>query len=159
MVQIGDNRVQISSMRCSNLINSFLGDKNQAEHIKMNRRKTLGGLFSFLRFKTEPEIISSVCLEVCLSFEANFQVSFRDATGNLRIKRLRSNTWTTTFDQGDSQTCPIELKVFIYTPNLHSDQELTMTIKREGELLAQKKYPISVEKDYAGWFSLSHAEN
>lgn len=125
----------------------------------MNKRKNLGGVFSFLRSKTVPEIISSVCLEVDLSFEANFQVSFRDARGNLRIKRLRSNTWSTAFDRDETQIYPIEFKVFIYTPNLNADQELTMTIKIDGELRSQKKYPISMEKEYAGWFSLSHAEN
>lgn len=140
-------------------MNLFVDDKNQAEHINMNKRKNLGGLFSFLRSKTAPLIVSSVCLEVGLSFEANFQVSFRDATGNLRIKRLRSNTWSTAFDRDETQVCPIEFKVFIYTPNLNVDQELTMTIKIDGDLRAQKKYPISMEKDYAGWFSLNHAEN
>jgi hypothetical protein len=141
------------------LISLLLDDKYHAEHIKMNKRKNLGGLFSFLRSKTEPAIISTVCLEVCLSFEAKFQVSYRDASGNLRIKRVSAHAWSTTFDQDDSLVCPIEFKVFIYTPNLNSDQELTMTIKRDGELRVQKNHLISMEKDYAGWFSLSEAEN
>lgn len=125
----------------------------------MNRRKKLAGLYSFWRSKPEPTHFSTVCLEIRLSFEASFQVSYRDASGNLRIKRVRSNFWSTTFEQNQSQSIPLEFKVFVYSPNLQSNQELSMLIKLDEQIQVQKSFPVSMEKDYAGWFTLSQSEN
>ena len=95
-------------------------------------------------------------LAVELSFVANAQVSFKDENGYLRIKRFRSKHWVSDLIKAYHKTGTIELKVFIYTPNLSKDEEVKLSIKLNQQVVEEKSFPIPMDREYAGWFGLSY---
>lgn len=113
--------------------------------------KTLAKLFAN---RPASEVQNKLSLKVDLSFIANGQVSYKDENGYLKIKKFRSKLWETNFLKSESNYSPIELKVFVYSPNLVKDEELSLSISLDGELVEQKSFTVPMDKEHAGWFNL-----
>ena len=99
---------------------------------------------------------STVTLSVKFSFEASAQVGFKDTDNRLRIKRFKDQSWQTEFVHTWASERPIELRTFIYTPNLKEAQQVTLTISIDKQVVKQQDFIIPIDADYAGWFELSY---
>lgn len=99
---------------------------------------------------------STVTLSVKFSFEASAQVGFKDTDNRLRIKRFKDQSWQTEFVHTWASERPIELRTFIYTPNLKEAQQATLTISIDKQVVKQQDFIIPIDADYAGWFELSY---
>lgn len=99
---------------------------------------------------------SQLLLKVEFGFVANAQVSYRDESGYLRIKRFCSNMWEMNLMKVKSRSFLAEMKVFVYTPGLKKNEEVKLSLSIDGQLIEEKVYPIYMEHDYAGWFALAH---
>ena len=99
---------------------------------------------------------STFRMVVELSFEASFQVSYRDQFHNLKIKRLKSNCWSVDVLNPVGQAAVIEFKAFVYSPNLSKDEQISMRLYENGEIRSEKSYSILAENDHAGWFTLQY---
>ncbi len=121
----------------------------------MLANKTLARLFSKAK---KIDASHSFCwkLGIELSFEANVQVSYKDANAYLKIKRFKASSWETDFYKPKTNLLPIAFKVFVYTPNLLQDEEIKLSICLDNQLVAEQIFTISMDCEHAGWFSLSH---
>jgi hypothetical protein len=117
--------------------------------------KTLKKLFS-KRVVVAPSSESTITLSVQFSFEASAQVGFKDTDNRLRIKRFKDQSWQTEFVHIWAPEKPIELRTFIYTPNLKEAQQATLTISVDNQVVKQQDFIIPTDADYAGWFELSY---
>ncbi len=99
---------------------------------------------------------STVTLSVQFSFEASAQVGFKDTDNRLRIKRFKDQSWQTEFVHTWASEKPIELRTFVYTPNLKEAQKATLTISIDKQVVKQQDFIIPTDEDYAGWFELSY---
>ncbi|MFM6975694.1 MAG: hypothetical protein ACKOW2_02445 [Sphingobacteriaceae bacterium] len=118
----------------------------------------LKNIFTKMLIKASPssfETLLNLHLAVELSFEANVQVSYKDENDYLKIKRFRSNSWNIDFFKERDLVFPLEMKVFIYTPNLSKDEEVKLRVKMDGNLREEKTFVIPMENEYAGWFELN----
>ncbi len=117
--------------------------------------KTLKKLFS-KRVAAAPFSESTITLSVQFSFEASAQVGFKDTDNRLRIKRFKAQSWQTEFVQTWASEKPIELRTFVYTPNLKEAQQATLIISIDKQVVKQQDFIIPIDADYAGWFELSY---
>lgn len=121
----------------------------------MLAQSTLAKLFSF-----KSKFNSDHCLKwkllVELSFEANAQVSYKDENDSLKIKRFRASQWETQLFKSSQNLSALELKVFVYTPNLRKDEEIRLAICLDNETVEEQTFKILMENEYAGWFGLMH---
>jgi hypothetical protein len=117
--------------------------------------KTLKKLFS-KRVVVAPFSESTITLSVQFSFEASAQVGFKDTDNRLRIKRFKAQSWQTEFVQTWASEKPIELRTFVYTPNLKEAQQATLSISIDKQVVKQQDFLIPIDADYAGWFELSY---
>lgn len=100
------------------------------------------------------QIVFRMALE--LSFEANFQVSYRDESNNLKLKRLKSSHWSVELFNPTEQVTAIAFKVFVYSPNLRKNEDLKLMLYENNELKSEKSFTIAAENEHAGWFSLEY---
>jgi hypothetical protein len=91
-----------------------------------------------------------------LSFEANAQVSFKNSDGNMKLKRFFGKFWENEVVLTDRLGSNIEFKVFVYSPNLEKEEQLTLKLELDGRSLNEEQFAISQHNDYAGWFSIKH---
>ena len=118
-------------------------------------KKAFSKIFS-KRAVSSPASASTITLAVQVSFEASAQVGFKDIDNRLRIKRFKAQSWQTEFVHTLAPKKPIELRTFIYTPNLKEAQKATLTISIDKEVVKQQDFSIPIDADYAGWFELSY---
>ena len=93
---------------------------------------------------------STVTLSVQFSFDASAQVGFKDTDNRLRLKRFKAQRWQTELAHTTTIKKPIELRTFIYTPNLKEAQKATLTISIDKEVVKQQDFSIPIDADYAG---------
>lgn len=121
----------------------------------MRSNNTLTQLF-IKKSKLMADHSSKWHLLVELSFEANAQVCYKDEHAHLKIKRFKTNRWEATFWKSKANISPVELKVFVCTPNLLRDEEIKLAISQDNELIEEKVFCIAMDNEHAGWFGLSH---
>jgi len=118
-------------------------------------KKVLDKIFS-KRAVSSHASASTITLAVQFSFEASAQVGFKDTDNRLRLKRFKAQRWQTELVHTPTIKKPIELRTFIYTPNLKEAQKATLTISVDNEVVKQQDFIIPIDADYAGWFKLSY---
>lgn len=122
----------------------------------MLAKKSFSKLFA-KRTDTGWDNYAKLNLEVEMSFKANAQVSYKDENGYVKIKRFCAKNWGTDIKKPKNNlNSPIELKVFIYTPNLIRDEEVKLSISMDNRLLEEKVFIVPMDNEYAGWFGLNH---
>ena len=97
----------------------------------------------------------SFVLNVIFSSKVSAQVVFKTEDGNFKIVRFNDKFWSRELSKADYLPDIIELKIFVYTPNLKSDSRVKLSILDGSSVLKEESFILPKENEFSGWFRIS----
>lgn len=94
-------------------------------------------------------------LNVIFNSKVNAQVVFKTEDGNFKIVRFNDKFWSRELRKADYLPDIIELKIFVYTPNLKSDSRVKLSILDGSSVLKEESFILPKENEFSGWFHIS----
>jgi len=96
--------------------------------------------------------LSTVELQVELSFTTFCQVSYTNEEGNYCIREFTGKTWSKKLFL--TQERDIQFSVFINNHLLLKEQTMVMTKLVDDKIVSQQKIQLNVTSTYSGWYKL-----
>jgi hypothetical protein len=99
--------------------------------------------------------INVLLLRAELSFKTVAHVSYKDEYGNKKIVRFYDKSWTheiLSFSDNPEDVC---FNFFAHSPNLTRNENLEMSIEKDGKVLLSQVFVLDKEDDFTGWCELS----
>ena len=96
--------------------------------------------------------LSTVELQVELSFTTFCQISYTNEEGNYCIREFTGKTWSKKLFL--TQEREIQFSVFVNNHLLLKDQTVVMTKLVDDKIVSQQKIQLDAKSTYSGWYKL-----